>query len=86
LKEQTDYNAHETNFVPAEKMPEGSRYFMYQDVFNAGGTPSEQVIEDRIQSKGSDYRQELAGPHPVERFRAVPSKGKKARQQEETRV
>lgn len=87
LEEQTDYNAHETKFVPADKMPEGSRYFMYQDVYNAGGAPSEMVIEERIQQKGSDYRQELAGPHPLERFRTTPPKGKKkARSQEETRA
>ena len=36
----------------------------------AGGTPSEQVIAEHKRAKGGEYRQELAGPHPVEAYRA----------------
>jgi hypothetical protein len=89
LAEQIDFQADGTEFVPAEELAEGSRYFMYQDIYNEGGVPSEQVIENIVEKKGKEYRQEVKGPHPVERFRlkGLPkSKGKKARQMEETRV
>ncbi len=69
MAEQTDYNALETEFVPAEKIPKDSRYDMYQYKVNYGGAPSQKVIESYIKKNGEDYRQELKGPHPVERFR-----------------
>jgi hypothetical protein len=37
---------------------------------NSDGVPSQQVIEEHIQYKGRDYRHEIEGPHPVERFRS----------------
>jgi hypothetical protein len=87
LAEQVDLQANGTEFVTTAELPQGSRYFMYQDVFNAGGAPSEQVIEQMIQKKGQEYRQELKGAHPVERFRM---KGRPmpegAVEREETRI
>jgi hypothetical protein len=64
----TDYNALETEFVPASKIPKDSRYHQYQAIVNRNGVPSQLVIEQHIQHKGRDYRHELAGPHPIERF------------------
>jgi hypothetical protein len=69
LTEQVDYNAKETEFVPGAQIPKNSNYYKYQEAVNAGGVPSEQVIEEHVQEKGKEYRQELKGPHPVERFR-----------------
>lgn len=66
---QTDYNAFETEFMPAEKMPSDERFREYQKKMNAGGAPSQQVIEREIQKKGEDYRMEVRGSHPVERLR-----------------
>ncbi len=68
MAEQTDYNAEGTKFVPADQMPKDSRYQKYQDTVNEKGVPSEQVIEKHKADKGKDYRQELAGPHPIDRF------------------
>ena len=69
MSEQTDYNAMGTEFVPGDKLPKDSHYKKYQDMVNKGGVPSEQVIEAHVKEKGKEYRQELSGPHPVERFR-----------------
>jgi hypothetical protein len=69
LSKQTDYNAVGTEFVPGDKLPKDSHYKKYQDMVNKGGVPSEQVIEKHVKEKGKEYRQELSGPHPVERFR-----------------
>ncbi|HNR14367.1 MAG TPA: hypothetical protein PKM59_13760 [Thermodesulfobacteriota bacterium] len=70
LATQTDYNAHGVEFVPADRIPDDANYHKYQAMVNSGGTPSEQVIEDQARRTGEEYRQELRGPHPVERFRS----------------
>jgi rubrerythrin len=70
MTDQTDYNALETDFVPGDRIPRDSRYYRYQDTVNRNGVPSQQVIEHHIQNRGRDYRQEMAGPHPVDRFRS----------------
>ncbi|GAB6058907.1 hypothetical protein [Desulfonatronum parangueonense] len=70
LAEQADFNAQGTEFVPGDQVPKNSNYHMYQEIVNAGGVPSEDVIAKHVRDKGKDYRQELKGPHPVERFRA----------------
>lgn len=57
-----------TEYTPVSELPSDHRYFQYQDV-NKNGAPSERVIDEHIQSKGEEYRQELAGKHPVERLR-----------------
>ncbi len=69
MARMTDYNTIETDFVPSDRVPKDSRYYRYQQIVNRNGVPSQQVIEQHIQAKGSDYRLELAGPHPIERFR-----------------
>ncbi len=77
LAAQVDYRAVETEFLsPAQastdpRYPEHrQRYGDHQKKVNAGGAPSEQVIEEHRRAKGGEYRQELAGPHPVEAYRA----------------
>ncbi len=67
---EAHYNALGNEFVPGEEVPEGGRFFRYQELVNAGEVPSEQVIEMQIEKKGKEYRQELKGPHPVEEYRA----------------
>jgi hypothetical protein len=69
MAEQTDFNADGTEFVPGDQLAADSNYQKYQKAVNAGGVPSEQVIEKHVQEKGRDYRQELNGAHPVDRFR-----------------
>jgi hypothetical protein len=69
MAEQTDFNADGTEFVPGDKLAADSNYEKYQKTVNAGSVPSEQVIEKHVKEKGQEYRQELNGAHPVERFR-----------------
>jgi hypothetical protein len=69
MAEQTDYNADGTEFVPGDQLGADSNYQKYQKVVNEGGVPSEQVIEKHLKEKGREYRQEIKGAHPVERFR-----------------
>ncbi|RJQ58191.1 MAG: hypothetical protein C4530_11040 [Desulfobacteraceae bacterium] len=69
MAEQTDFNAKETEFIPGDRMPKDSNYEKYQKAVNAGGVPSEQVIDAHVKEKGKEYRQEIKGAHPVKRFR-----------------
>jgi rubrerythrin len=69
LKTQYNYNAMDTEFVPGERLSRDHRYYKHQAIVNAGGVPSEEVIEKVIDKEGTDYRQEIAGPHPVEEYR-----------------
>jgi rubrerythrin len=77
LAEQVDFRAVETEFLSRAQASKNGRYKehrkRYQDhqkKVNAGGAPSEQVVEEHRRAKGGEYRQELAGPHPVEAYRA----------------
>ncbi|SNB46572.1 hypothetical protein [Geobacter sp. DSM 9736] len=69
LATQTDWNAYETEIGPPEKLPENKRYQQCQQMLNAQGAPSEQVIEQNISKNKRDYRQELSGEHPVKELR-----------------
>lgn len=69
LAEQIGLTASGANFVPESRAPK--RYQQYQERVNGGEyVPSELVIEQNIEKSGRDYRQELAGPHPIEALRA----------------
>ncbi|MEW5894941.1 MAG: hypothetical protein AB1650_04175 [Candidatus Omnitrophota bacterium] len=69
LKEQMDLTTMETDFISSDEVPSDYRYFTHQETVNKGGVPSEEVIEEMIKAEGHDYRQELRGPHPIERYR-----------------
>lgn len=71
LSDQLYLNASDTEFVPNSEIPLDARYYWYQNRVNNGQgfVPSQAVIEAHISSKGSDYRFESEGPHPVEEFR-----------------
>ncbi|NLX03542.1 MAG: hypothetical protein GXY33_00195 [Phycisphaerae bacterium] len=72
LARQADYNAKGTEFVPADDIPEDYRYYDYQQAVNDHeGVPSQDVITRHIERRRRDYRQELRGEHPIERFREV---------------
>jgi rubrerythrin len=69
LESQVDYTASGTDIIPFDKLPKDHRYFFYEEKVNDNvPVPSQSVIEQRIAKKGEDYRLELSGPHPVERF------------------
>lgn len=65
--EQVDWTTNGTDIVTSDKAPE--RYWEFQEMVNAAQVPSQDVIERHIEENGEDYRLEIGGPHPVERFR-----------------
>lgn len=69
LATQINLTANGTEFVPLSSLPKDHRYYRTQEMLNTGGVPSEQVIQRIKEKDGKDYRQELAGPHPVAEYR-----------------
>lgn len=69
LERTCAWTSYDSQFVDVDELPRDHRYFEYQRKVNAGGTPSEQVIERHRREKGSEYRVESAGPHPLEALR-----------------
>jgi hypothetical protein len=63
LAAQVELRTDGTDFVPADQEPERSR--RYREKVNAGGVPSEQVIEENRSKNGREYRFEPEGEHPV---------------------
>jgi hypothetical protein len=63
LATQVDLRADGVDFVDAADEPATSR--TYRERVNEGGVPSEQVIEENRAANGREYRDELAGEHPV---------------------
>jgi hypothetical protein len=64
-----DLRADGIQYVELDDLPKDHRYFTYQNTVNAGGVPSEQVI-DAARDDGGEYRDETEGAHPVEDLRA----------------
>lgn len=69
LATQVEYNAFETTIGPPDQLPENPRYQQCQQILNAEGTPSEEVIKANKRKNKSEYRLELAGEHPVPELR-----------------
>jgi rubrerythrin len=69
VAQQVQLTGWDSEFVPVDALPEGHRYFAYQAQVNAGGAPSEQVIERHRAEFGGEYRFETEGPHPVPSLR-----------------
>lgn len=69
LATQVEYNAFETEIGPPDQFPENQRYVECQQMLNVNGAPSEEVIQMNQRKNGKDYRQELAGQHPVKELR-----------------
>ena len=65
LAEQIDLRTDGLAYVPVDDLPRGHRYFDYQKTVNAGGAPSEQVIEQNRAASGDEFRDETEGEHPV---------------------
>ena len=71
IEEQSDYTADESDYVNMSELPKKHRYFTHQKMVNEGGAPSETIIERHIKEKNGEYRSELKGPHPLEKYRPV---------------
>ena len=65
LESQIDLRADGLDYVPVQSLPDDHRYFRYQDTVNAGGTPSEQVIDDNRARAGREFRDETEGENPI---------------------
>jgi hypothetical protein len=73
LRQQVDWTADRTEFVPVAQLPPDHRYFRYQNAVNGGvRVPSEQVIKQHIKQFGDDFRLTSDGPHPVPGLRSAP--------------
>jgi hypothetical protein len=59
-------------FLPVADLPPDHRYFAYQQVANAGGVPSEDVITAHKQQFGGEYRFATEGDHPIPALRERP--------------
>ncbi|MBL1174588.1 hypothetical protein [Pantanalinema sp. GBBB05] len=65
LEQQVNLTGLDTEFVPVEQLPRDARYFEYQKTVNAGGVPSEQVIDEHVAQLGREYRSQTEGQHPL---------------------
>jgi hypothetical protein len=75
LATQVDLRTDGPDYVEVGDLPSGHRLFEYQELVNAGGTPSEIVIE-QARNNGGEYRSELAGEHPVKELRRDPAQAR----------
>jgi hypothetical protein len=71
LAAQVDLATDEYDYVADADLPDDHRSRRYRSVTNAGGAPSEQVIDMNRKASGRDYRDETAGAHPVAALRAA---------------
>jgi hypothetical protein len=69
LAEQVDLRADGIDYVWDADLPEDHRSRRYRAVVNAGGAPSEQVIEQNRSAQGREYRDETEGENPVPALR-----------------
>ena len=65
LESQIDLRKDGIDYVDVDDLPSDHRYFEHQAKVNAGGAPSEQVIEQVVAERGTDQRDETEGQHPV---------------------
>jgi len=65
LATQIDLRADGLDYVDDRELPQDHRSRRYRDIVNAGGVPSEQVIDLNREAAGRDYRDETEGPNPV---------------------
>jgi hypothetical protein len=69
LSSQIDLRTLGTQFLPLDQLPKDAPYFAYQQQVNGGGmVPSEQVIDEHVSARGSDYRHQTEGPHPIKQL------------------
>jgi hypothetical protein len=70
LRRTCEWAGYDAEFVPIGALPRSHRFFDYQRKVNAGGAPTETVIDKhRAQFGGKDYRLATNGPHPIESLR-----------------
>lgn len=65
LESQVDLRPDGLGYTPAPEMPDSHRFFTFQGIVNAGGAPSETIIDQNRERNGREYRDETDGPNPV---------------------
>jgi hypothetical protein len=70
IEQQIDLRTDSMDYVFLQDMPKDHRYFAYLDRVNAGGVPSEQVIELNREAQGREFRDETEGEHPRAELRS----------------
>jgi hypothetical protein len=70
LADQIDLRADGFAYVDERDLPEDHRSRRYRAVVNAGGNPSELVIDQTRAARGRDFRDETEGENPVPELRA----------------
>jgi hypothetical protein len=73
LATQIDLRADGIDYVDDSELPENHRSRQYRNIVNAGGTPSELVIEQNRAAQGRDKRDETEGDNPIPELRATPA-------------
>jgi hypothetical protein len=69
LRRTVEWTAWDAQFLPIQELPADHRYFEHQQKVNAGGVPTEEVIERHRAQFGEEYRFATDGPHPIEPLR-----------------
>jgi hypothetical protein len=70
LATQVDLRPDGLGYTPVQKLPDGHRFFGFNETVNEGMIPSEAVIDQYRAERGLDYRDETEGEHPVVDLRA----------------
>ncbi len=65
LAEQVDLHPDGPLYTTIDDLPKDHRSRKYRDTVNAGGVPTEEVIELNQEANGHQYRDETDGEHPV---------------------
>jgi hypothetical protein len=65
LAEQVDLHPDGPLYTTLDELPKDHRSRQYRDTVNAGGVPTEEVIDLEQAAKGHQYRDETEGEHPV---------------------
>jgi hypothetical protein len=71
LSAQYDLRTDGLDYVPLDDLPADHWYFQYQETVNAGGAPSELVIDETRRERDRDYRDETEGPNPIPQLRQM---------------
>jgi hypothetical protein len=65
LARTVDLRADGLGYTPLDELPEDHTFWQFQRTVNAGGAPSDEVIDANVERNGGDYRFETEGPNPV---------------------
>jgi hypothetical protein len=71
LESQYDLRTDGLGYATLDDLPKDHRYFRFQETVNAGGIPSEQVVDEDRAERDRDYRDETDGQNPIPELRSI---------------